>query len=234
MLDFAPIASELMRPLATPRGTAMVVVSAIGLVLVGAAAFVRTMIPLRVLTVLSNVALLVAGFLAPNPAAIAMYLILIPLNTYRLVEIMRLTDRVGAASAEGDLSGLWLKPYMKAHKMSAGTTLFEKGDPAKSLYLLVDGELEWVEIGKRQPRGQLFGEIAFFSPARARTLTGRCVTDCLVLSIAEPAFKQLYFQNPKFAFRISSLIAQRLGADITRLQAASVATPQPGLGDGSA
>jgi hypothetical protein len=64
----------------------------------------------------------------------------------------------------------------------------------------------------------LFGEISLFSPSRQRTLTARCESDCLVLSIAEPVFKQLYFENPHFAFQVSNLIAQRLGADIERLR----------------
>jgi CRP/FNR family transcriptional regulator, cyclic AMP receptor protein len=74
-----------------------------------------------------------------------------------------------------------------------------------------------VEIGKRQAVGDLFGEISFFSPDRRRTLTARCASECLILCIGEAAFKQLYFQNPKFAFQISALIAHRLSADIARL-----------------
>ena len=34
----------------------------------------------------------------------------------------------------------------------------------------------------------------------------------------DATLKQLYFQNPRFAFTISHLITQRLTADITRLQ----------------
>ena len=69
-----------------------------------------------------------------------------------------------------------------------------------------------MEIGKTQACAELFGEISFFSPDRERTLTARCETDCLILRIDEPAFKQLYFHNPKFAFQISNLIAYRLSA----------------------
>jgi CRP/FNR family transcriptional regulator, cyclic AMP receptor protein len=209
--------SELLRPLGTTRGLAISAASLVGLSLVVAASFVRTMVPLRTLTLLSNLFLLTSASLAPNVASMLIYCILIPLNTWRLVEIKRLTRKVTAASLHGDHSGIWLKPYMRAHRLRPGAVLFAKGDRADSLYLLVEGDLELVEIGKLQPPGQLFGEISFFSPERARTLTARCATECLVLSIGEEAFTRLYFQTPKFAFQISNLIAQRLGADIGRL-----------------
>ena len=80
------------------------------------------------------------------------------------------------------------------------------------------GTMELVEIRRNIPPGQLFGEIAYFSPDRRRTLTARCTTACTVLSIGESTFKQLYFQHPNFAFQIAGLIASRLGADIARLE----------------
>lgn len=208
---------DLLQPLQTTRGVFAFVVNMAGVGLVFAASFVRTMVPLRALTVASNVLLLVSAVLAKEPANVILYLLLIPLNSYRLMEIRRLTRRVVEAATHRDTSGLWLRPYMKTNRMKAGAVLFSKGDAADSIYMLVEGELELVEIGKRQPHGEIFGEIACFSPERARTLTARCVTDCVVLSITQEVFKQLYFEEPKLAFHVSNLIAERLGADIARL-----------------
>jgi CRP/FNR family cyclic AMP-dependent transcriptional regulator len=215
---FSSIAQNLMLSLSTVRGTTQFIATLTGLGLMVIASFVRTMVPLRMITIGSNISLLIAGALALSPAHVLVYLGLIPLNLWRLMEIKRLTARVEKASADGDLSGIWLKPYMKAKRLKAGATLFRKGDAADALYLLVEGELELAEIGKTQAAGELFGEISFFSPDRRRTLTARCATDCLILSIAELPFKQLYFQNPKFAFQISNLIAYRLSADVDRLR----------------
>ncbi len=209
---------ELVRPFSSTRGIVMLAFTLSGVGLVIWASFVRTMMPLRALTVGSNVLLLVGAILAPEPANIVLYLVLIPVNAWRLVEIRRLTQQVDAATGAGDVKGLWLKPYMRTHKLKAGAMLFSKGDPADSIHLLVSGKLELVEIGKRQPAGEIFGEISFFSPERTRTLTARCVTDCVVLGIAEDMFKQLYFQNPSLAFQVSNLIAHRLSADIQRLR----------------
>lgn len=219
MLDWLAAAGpQLLRPLSTSHGIAVSLASGTGLVLILVASFMRTMVPLRSITVASNLCLVTSAALGPNPVAIALYCILIPLNIYRLVEILKITRKVEAAGRAGDLSGVWLKPYMKARSLRPGEVLFRKGDAADELYLLLEGELDLVEIGKKQPAGELFGEISFFSPEHVRTLTARCATDCVVLSIAEPVFRQLYFQSPKLAFQVSSLIASRLGADVQRLR----------------
>jgi CRP/FNR family transcriptional regulator, cyclic AMP receptor protein len=215
---FVTLEHTFLGSLHSAQGVAALVFSLGGVALVVAASIVRTMVPLRALHVASNVLLLVGAALAPEPANVVLYLVLLPMNGYRLVEIRRLTRTVESASAHGDVSGIWLKPYMKAHRLPAGAVLFHKGDRADSLYLLVEGEMELVEIGKRQPLAEIFGEISFFSPEKARTLTARCNSACVVLSIEESMFKQLYFQNPKLAFQISNLIAHRLSADIQRLQ----------------
>lgn len=227
MLEFlSHLPVDLLAPVSSANGVASLVATLLGAALIAAASFSKTMVPLRALTVSSDVVLLVAAAMAPEPASVLLYLVLIPVNSYRLVEVIRITRRVTEASEAGDLSGLWLRSYMKPKHFRAGDILFRQGDHADALYLLVEGELELVEIGKLQPPLQLFGEISFFSPERARTLTARCRTACVVLSIGESVFRQLYFQNPKLAFHVSSLIAHRLGADIQRLTAAQDSLPK--------
>jgi CRP/FNR family cyclic AMP-dependent transcriptional regulator len=213
------IASQLLTAMHSSRGVLTLFFTFVGASLLVFASIVRTMVPLRRLTVGSNLMYLAAACTAPNPISLALYFILVPLSLFRLIEIQNLTRKVNAAAAGGDLSGVWLKPYMKSHRLSAGTILFNKGAPAHSLYLLVEGSIELVEIGKKIPQGEVFGEISFFSQEHARTLSARCTTDCIVLSIVETTFKQLYFQNPAFAFQVVNLITSRLSADIRRLEA---------------
>lgn len=188
-----------------------------GFVLAGALA--RTMIPLRWLAVASNIGFVVFGALHPQYTTLLVALLLLPLNVRRAREMARLTRRVKSAVAEGDFSGLWLRPYMKARRMKAGTVLFNKGDPADRLYCLVDGQVELSDIGERIEPGQIFGEVAFFAPDRRRTHTARCATDATVLSIDEATFKQLYYQNPSFGFHLIGLLAGHLSKDVQRLSA---------------
>jgi hypothetical protein len=187
-----------------------------GLVL--AASFVRTMIPLRWLAVGSNVAFLVYAALAPSLQLLLLHLLLLPINLWRVAEMVRLTRRVKAAAAASDVSGLWLRPYMRSRRRAQGHVLFRQGDVADHLYLLAAGQVELQEIGVVIGPGRVFGEIAFFSPDRRRTFTARCISPCQVLSIDETTVRQLYHQNPEFGFELVGLVAGRLSADVQRLE----------------
>lgn len=204
--------------LATPAGMLAAAAAAAGIGLVVASSFVKTMVPLRWLAVGSNLGFVVYGLLEPAPLIVVLHGTLLPINVWRAVEMMRLARRVAAAAADGDISGVWLKPYMARARLKAGEVLFHKGDAATHLYFLLDGEIEFVEIGELMPPGRMFGEIAFFAPDRRRTLTARCRTDCTVLSIDERTFRQLYFQHPAFGFHVVTLVTGRLLADRRRME----------------
>ena len=189
-----------------------------GIALVVSSSFVKTMIPLRWLAVGSNIGFLIYGVIHPAPVILLLHATLLPINVWRAIEMVRLTRRVAAATAEGDLSGIWLAPYMRRMRLGAGTELFRKGEPASQFYFLAEGEIEFVEIGEIMQAGRMFGEIAFFTPDGRRTLTARCHADCVVLCIDEPTFRQLYVQEPAFGLQVVRLLAGRLLADRRRLE----------------
>ena len=193
------------------------VVVAAGFVLVSS--FVKTMIPLRWLAIGSNVGFVAYGALHPSYPMLLLHAALLPLNFFRLAEMKQLTRRVEAVRAEGELSSVWLRPYMRATKMRKGAVLFRKGDIGDRLYMLAEGRIELVETGGSLMPGQIFGEIAFFSPDRRRRLTARCAESSTVLSIDESTVKQLYFQNPAFGFKMIELVASRFAADVDRANA---------------
>jgi len=206
--------------LSTPEGAVALAFAALAAALILISSFVKTMIPLRWLALGSNFAFVVYGALMPSYPVLVLQGLLVPINLYRLIEMIRLTRRVRAVTQSQDTSGLWLRPYMRRRKLKAGTVLFRKGDPAVELYMLTKGRIELVEIGAELPAGRIFGEIAFFAPDKRRTLTARCIEDSEVLAINESTVNQLYFQNPGFGFQVIGLVAGRLGADIRRLEAA--------------
>jgi hypothetical protein len=179
--------------------------------------FVKTMIPLRWLAIGSNIGFVAYGAIHPSYPMLMLHAALLPINLYRLAEMVRLTKRVAAVQAEGELSGVWLKPYMRSSKLRAGTVLFKQGDRGDRLYLLAEGRIELVEIGSNIEPGQIFGEIAFFAPDRSRRLTARCAEDSTVLSIDESTVRQLYIQNPAFGYKMIELVAARFTADVDRL-----------------
>ena len=90
------------------------------------------MIPLRWLAVAGNLGFVIFGALHPQ------YLTLVRVarcccrsTCYRARQMMRLTRRVKAAEAASDLSGLWLRPYMKSRKLKPGTVLVPQGRPGR-------------------------------------------------------------------------------------------------------
>ena len=210
--------AQVQAVLASPRELVAYLAGGLAASFVIGAAFVRTMIPLRWLAVAGNVGFLIFGVLHPQYLTLFVSAVLLPINVYRARQMMRLTRRVRAAEAAGDLSALWLRPYMKARRLKGGTWLFRKGDLADHLYCLVEGKIELVEIGLRLEPGKIFGEIAFFAPDRRRTLSARCVGDCSVLMIDEVTLKQLYHQNPSFGFHLMGLVAARLSQDVRRIE----------------
>jgi CRP/FNR family cyclic AMP-dependent transcriptional regulator len=220
----AAVAARLSAELATPLDVVALCSAIAAAALIVVSSFVKTMIPLRWLAVGGNVGFLIYGALHPSPVMVLLHGALLPINIYRAAEMARLTRRVGEAAAQGDLSGVWLKPYMNSARLEAGQILFRAGDQADFLYFLAEGRIEFVEIGEVMEPGRLFGEIAFFAPDKRRSMTARCATACTVLHIDETTFRQLYFQNPAFGFEVVSLVAGRLMADVRRLQGSPAAS----------
>jgi hypothetical protein len=185
--------------------------------LVLATFWMRTMIPLRLVALGSNVAFITYGIVGDLMPIWALHSMLLPLNIYRTIEMTRLLQRVRRA-ARGDLSLDWLKPYMKTKRHRADDVLFRKGEEADRLYLILQGEIRLEESGVRLGPGQLFGEIGLFSPDRQRTQTAVCATAVELMWIGERELAELCYQNPGMAFHLLHLITARLSANIARLQ----------------
>jgi len=220
MIDaVAAQADRFLASLARPDEAFAFACAGLGAALVIVSAFVRTMIPLRWLAVGSNLGFIVYGLVHPSLLMVVLHSVLLPVNLWRVRQMVQLTRRVSAAADPRQLE-LWLRPYMRSQEYKAGATLFERGAPADRLYFLAAGRVELPEVGRTLEAGQMFGEIAFFAPDRRRSSAARCATDCTVLSIDEVTFKELVYQNPDFGLEVVRLIAGRLSQDVQRLQAA--------------
>ena len=221
-------AHQFLASLSQPEELVAVVSAAAAGLLVIVSAFVRTMIPLRWLAVGSNVGFIVYGLVHPSALMVLLHSVLLPVNLWRVRQMVRLTQRVSAATADDPQQlQIWLRPYMRSSRHRAGDILFERGAPADRLYFLAEGRVELPEVGRRLQAGQMFGEIAFFAPDRSRSSSARCTSDCTVLSIDEDTFKQLVYQNPDFGLEVVRLIAGRLSSDVQRLQGRSPNDPVP-------
>ena len=214
----AQLSAYVTSALSSPTELIAIFAATVAGVLQVTSSFVKTMVPLRWLAVLSNIGFLVYGAMQPLFLMALMHGVLLPINVVRLTQMTRLTKRVKAATNNTDRSGIWLRPYMRQSRRKKGDVLFRLGDEAEHLYILIEGRIDFVEINASLGPGQMFGEIAFFSPERRRTATAICGEDCVLLSIDQSTVRQLYFQNPGFGFEIVGLVAGRLSADVARLR----------------
>ena len=169
----------------------------------------KTMIPLRVASIIANVLFIGYGALKGIYPTILVNCVLLPLNFVRLSEMRRLVSDVRMA-AEGDLNADWLRPFMDRKRLAAGHVLWQAGDPASDAVYIWSGSVELVEIGRSAHEGALIGEMGLFNPGQKRMLTARCETDCEIGVISYADFRVLYHQNPEFGFYLMRLVTSRL------------------------
>ena len=190
--------------------------------LVGAVFFVatlltRTMVPLRVSNMISNVFFMAFGALASDVRTFLLYLLLLPINFVRLRQMLNLVKKARNA-VQGETSMEWLKPFMTQRKYRQGDVLFKKGDPANEMFLTVSGKFLVTEIGVELDPGSLMGELGFLTPNNQRTATVECTEAAEVLTITYDRLLELYFQNPQFGYYFLVLTSQRLLQNIARLE----------------
>ena len=142
---------------------------------------------------------------------------LLPLNAWRAILMLRLIRRVEAASKR-DLSTERLKPFMKEASLKAGETIFNKGDYADRLYLIIAGDIHLEQIDHILRAGDLFGEIGLFSADHQRTQTARTMTDVHLLWVSERELAQISYQNLGMAICFLRLTTNRLIANASRVE----------------
>jgi len=191
----------------------------IGALLYVATQMVRTIVPLRVLGIISIVFFIAYGAIAGAVATFLLYLLSLPINVIRLRQMLLLI-RKARISAQGDLSMDWLKPFMSPRKYRKDEVLFRKGDVAKDMFLTVTGKFLVTEIGIELPPGRLMGELGFVVPNNRRTQTVKCIEDGDVLTISYEKLLELYFQNPQFGYYFLRLTGERLMQNISRIEGA--------------
>jgi CRP/FNR family cyclic AMP-dependent transcriptional regulator len=194
--------------------------------LVFATFYVRTMMPLRILAIASNVAFITYAASEALIPVLVLHSVLLPVNLARLYEIKKLLAFTRSAPAR-DASIEAMLPFMRQIKIRKGEYLFRKGDHARHMYYLMEGTLQLIEIEKTVDEGSVIGEIGMFSPSRERTATAVAATDCRLLSVDDNTLYQAYYQNPKLGFYLISLIASRFVEAQSGTSSAVPSTPRP-------
>ena len=144
-----------------------------------------------------------------------LHIALLPLNLWRLNQLLQLTRLIENASAASP-SLDWLKPFSRRKAAKAGDVLFRLGDPAVELLFILSGQFRAIEADIALRPGDVIGELGLITKGQKRTQTVVCEEDGLLLLLTYDEVRQMYFQNPRFGFFLLKLVAERLIRDRDR------------------
>jgi CRP/FNR family cyclic AMP-dependent transcriptional regulator len=185
--------------------------------LVFLAFYMKTMIPLRIVGIASNLAFITYAVGAQLYPVLILHAILLPLNSLRLLQMWALIRKVREAS-HGDLSMEWLIPFMRRRTLTRGEILFKRGDRATEMYVTLSGSIRLVDVRVTIGAGSVLGEIGVFGPTMERMDTAVCETDVELGAIDNDKVWELYHQNPKFGRYLMTLVIQRLLDDYAKVR----------------
>lgn len=182
--------------------------------------WMKTMIPLRIAGITANLAMIVYAAMEGIYPILAVQILMLPLNLYRLMQMRALVLHVAEASAR-EFQPDALIPFMKKQRFADGHVLFRAGDTSDEMYMIRKGKVRLEELGATLDAGAVFGEIGLVSPTNKRTATAVCVGDTTLLRITRDDVTQLFFQNPEFGFFLIRLVTERLLGNIEDAGAAA-------------
>jgi CRP/FNR family transcriptional regulator, cyclic AMP receptor protein len=177
----------------------------------------RRMIPLRIIAITTNCLFIVYSILAGVNATLILHSILLPLNAYRLREMLRLVKDIKGA-ARGNLSLDWLKPFTQTRRFRENEIVFRKGDVATYMCFVVRGRFRLSELGIELSSGAIVGELGLLSPGNRRTQTLECVSGGEMLVITYDEIRQLQAQNTAFGFYFLEVVSSRMFQNMGRLE----------------
>ena len=193
------------------------VLALLGAIFFVATLLMRTIVPLRVSAIISDLFFVGYAVLANSVTTFILYILLLPINLIRLHQMLKLVKKA-RTSAQGDLSMDWLKPFMTRRKYRKDDLLFHKGEPANEMLYIVTGKFLVKEIGIELSAGRIVGELGFLSPNNRRTQTVECIENGEALTISYDRLLEIYFQNPEFGYYFLRLSSDRLLQNIARLE----------------
>jgi len=193
------------------------VLGALGGICYIASISMRTIIPLRIAGIASVLFFLLSGIFARAFPAIFLYAMLLPLNSFRLYQLLELIKKVRSA-ASGDLSMDWLEPFMTRRKYKKGDVVFHRGEVADEMFLAAKGRFRVVELDLELRPGHIFGEMGLLTSGFQRTQSVECIESGHLLTISYDEVRELYFENPEFGFYFLRLVGERLLQNLKRAE----------------
>jgi CRP-like cAMP-binding protein len=97
-------------------------------------------------------------------------------------------------------------------KYPAGEVIFVEGEPGKTMYVVLEGEVNILVSDKVLDvagPGDLVGEMALIDSS-ARSATAIAKEDCVLVPVDERQFLRMVDQTPIFALNVMKVLADRL------------------------
>ena len=171
--------------------------------------YMKTMVPLRLVAVASNVAFIAYSGIEGLTPILILHCALLPLNVIRLVELRDFLRQVEGAAAEG-FSVRAILPLMRRRTIRAGETLFAANELANELYYVADGALFLPDMQQEVRPGSFVGEFALFSDTGRRTTTVVARTDCTLMVLSRSAVFSALLQHPRLGIHLLKLVTTRM------------------------
>ena len=173
----------------------------------------RTMKPLRCIALGSNVAFIAYSASLQLYPVLILHCILLPVNIWRLREIIQLGKNVYEAVDDLKLFDA-LVPFAKKMTLNNGQILVHKDDPSDTLYLLLEGALWVKEAEVALGPGSIVGEMGVLSSTHRRTATVGASCDCTLGCVSTADFQRVYFADPSLGLALIRLIIDRLTREV--------------------
>ncbi|WP_442970592.1 cyclic nucleotide-binding domain-containing protein [Roseovarius sp. D22-M7] len=178
----------------------------------------NAMIPVRLLAMASSVCFIVYSGVFQIWPLLAIELVLLSSNAYRLYEIIALRRLVTHMTDESETDFSAAIAYGKKRVIQAGDVIFNKGDRVDSLYYLAEGRVEIEDRNVSVAAGNIFGEMAFFNKSAVRSATVRSLEDTVVYELDEKRFTRVQYEDPEFAMAVMRTVTRRLVANAAQTQ----------------
>lgn len=178
-------------------------------VLVFATFCMKTIVPLRIVAIASNVFFVLYGFMENLLPVILLHIFLLPLNIIRLIQLQTSAHEIEEAFEE-NFSPNSILPLMHEEDMTAGQTVFRIGEDADAVYLVGEGSVLISELGITLGPGEVFGEIGLFSDSGIRTASAVMHEDGLLYRLSRKALAGALVQHPRMGVHLLRLITRRL------------------------
>jgi CRP/FNR family transcriptional regulator, cyclic AMP receptor protein len=96
--------------------------------------------------------------------------------------------------------------------VAAGDYIFRAGEPARVMYLIIEGEVDLMlgdTVVETAKEGAFIGEMALIDD-EPRSASARALGECRVFPIDEARFQSLVQETPFFALQVMKALARRL------------------------